>query len=261
MKTLQHRRKRGVTGVMLPQPSALRRAFWCRRPSLGSLVLLGLAAAAVAKAGLLIGDLVPAVAAGSPRVGQEPVALDRRDVPAPGSVPEPAAGPPGAADGTPDLSEGAPKALRERQALLPSVDEATPSELRVLEELAARRRALDEQARELDLRRLLIETAETQLQDRLQELEQLQSEIETLVEQHDAEEEAKLAQLVKIYETMKPKAAAEIFDRLEMEVLIEVVSRMREANSSDVLGRMDPARARALTAELANRRHVSATLP
>ena len=74
-----------------------------------------------------------------------------------------------------------------------------------------------------------------------------------MVERHDAAEEAKLTSLVKIYETMKPKAAAEIFDRLEMSVLIRVVERMREAKSADVLARMDPVRARQVTAELARR--------
>ena len=74
-----------------------------------------------------------------------------------------------------------------------------------------------------------------------------------MVGAHDAAEEARLASLVKIYETMKPKAAAEIFDRLEMPVLIAVVERMREAKSADVLARMDPVKAKQVTSELARR--------
>lgn len=74
-----------------------------------------------------------------------------------------------------------------------------------------------------------------------------------MVTAHDAAEEAKLVSLVKIYETMKPKAAAEIFNRLEMPILISVVERMRESKSADVLARMDPAKARQVTAELARR--------
>ena len=52
---------------------------------------------------------------------------------------------------------------------------------------------------------------------------------------------------------MKAKAAAEIFDRLEMPVLIRVVERMREPKSADVLARMDPVKARQVTTELARR--------
>ncbi len=52
---------------------------------------------------------------------------------------------------------------------------------------------------------------------------------------------------------MKPKAAAEIFNRLEMPILIRVVERMRAPKSADVLARMDPAKAKQVTAELAKR--------
>ena len=54
-----------------------------------------------------------------------------------------------------------------------------------------------------------------------------------------AKEEAELAGLVKIYKTMKPKPAAEIFNRLEMPILIGVVERMRAPKAADVLTRMD----------------------
>jgi flagellar motility protein MotE (MotC chaperone) len=60
--------------------------------------------------------------------------------------------------------------------------------------------------------------------------------------------------LVKTYETMKPKDAARIFDTLEMEVLIEVAQRMKEAKLAPVLAAMDPAKAQSVTVELAARR-------
>lgn len=44
---------------------------------------------------------------------------------------------------------------------------------------------------------------------------------------------------MKIYKTMKPKPAAEIFNRLEMPILIGVVERMRAPKAADVLTRMD----------------------
>lgn len=44
---------------------------------------------------------------------------------------------------------------------------------------------------------------------------------------------------MKIYKTMKPKPATEIFNRLEMPILIGVVERMRAPKAADVLTRMD----------------------
>jgi flagellar motility protein MotE (MotC chaperone) len=163
------------------------------------------------------------------------------------ALPEPAAGPEAPPDDMP--RSAAPQASR-----LPADPvRLTASEIELLHRLAARRAALEERARGLDQREALLATAATGLERQAARLEELQAEIRALVERHDAAEEAKLTSLVKIYETMKPKAAAEIFDRLEMPVLIRVVERMREAKSADVLARMDPAKARQVTAELARR--------
>ena len=55
---------------------------------------------------------------------------------------------------------------------------------------------------------------------------------------------------------MKPKNAARIFERLEMEILLDVVERMREAKTSLIFAAMDPAKAKAVTSRLAERREL-----
>jgi len=133
------------------------------------------------------------------------------------------------------------------------LDRLSRSEIEVLQQLAARRAELDERARRLDRHAALLATAEADLVAQLERLEQLRAEVAAMVEAQDAAEEARLASLVKIYESMKPKAAAEIFNRLELPVLISVFERMRSARSAEVLARMEPAKARQVTAELARR--------
>jgi flagellar motility protein MotE (MotC chaperone) len=56
---------------------------------------------------------------------------------------------------------------------------------------------------------------------------------------------------VKLYENMRPGDAATIFNGLDMHVLLEVVRRMNQRKAAPILAAMDPAKARALTAELA----------
>ena len=46
---------------------------------------------------------------------------------------------------------------------------------------------------------------------------------------------------------MKPKDAARIFNTLDLDVLLNVVSRMSERKSAPVIASMDPERARTLT--------------
>jgi flagellar motility protein MotE (MotC chaperone) len=132
-------------------------------------------------------------------------------------------------------------------------DRLSASEIAVLLQLAERREALDQRAAELDRRAALLAIAETRLGEQIDRLGKLQAEIAAAIDGQDAKEEEKLRSLVKIYEAMKPKAAAEIFDRLEMPTLLQVVERMREPKSADVLASMDPAKAKQVTAELAKR--------
>jgi flagellar motility protein MotE (MotC chaperone) len=169
--------------------------------------------------------------------------------PAPEWLPEPAAGP---ATDPVGLAAGSDAAMPEPWDDLDPA-RLTESEIALLHQLAGRRAALERREREIDERAALVEGAAADLEQQIARLEALRAEIAATVEARDAAEEARIASLVKIYETMKPKAAAEIFDRLEMVVLIEVVERMREAKSADVLARMDPVRARQVTSELARR--------
>jgi flagellar motility protein MotE (MotC chaperone) len=133
----------------------------------------------------------------------------------------------------------------------------SPGEVEVLQKLAARREQLDARAGELDVRENLLKAAEKRLDEKIGKLKDLEARIQALLKQHDAEAEQKLRSLVKIYETMKPKDAAAIFEQLDIDILLDVVERMREQKMAPILANMNPVRAKEITVELAQRR----TLP
>ena len=227
----------------------------------GLMLLAALCVLATGKAAMMLDDLRGATGHERPL---EPAALALRSPPGRSAtdaalMAEPAAGPgeDGRGDGE-GPEAGEPADSPPDNELAARIDPATlgPRELEALGELVARRTALEERERELELRAALLDDAETKLAARLSELESLKRTIEMMLEDQDAAEEAKLASLVKIYEGMKPKAAAEIFNRLEMAVLVKVVSRMREGIASEIIGRMTPERAEQLTAELAIRARI-----
>ena len=64
---------------------------------------------------------------------------------------------------------------------------------------------------------------------------------------------AKLKSLVIMYEGMKPKDAARIFDKLDQSVLVDVASVMNPRKLADVLALMNADMAQRLTVELARR--------
>ncbi len=73
------------------------------------------------------------------------------------------------------------------------------------------------------------------------------------VKKKNEAEAARFKGLVTMYETMKPRDAAKIFDRLETSVLIEVASQINPRNMSEIMALMSPDSAQRLTVELANR--------
>jgi flagellar motility protein MotE (MotC chaperone) len=132
----------------------------------------------------------------------------------------------------------------------------TDEEIELLQSLAKRRDELDAREQGLGEREALIAATEKRIDDKLAELKQVQTQIEGLVKQHDTEQESQLGSLVKIYENMKPKDAAQIFEELEMDVLLDVVERMKERKVAPVLALMNPEKAREVTLELAQRREL-----
>lgn len=125
------------------------------------------------------------------------------------------------------------------------------SELDILQKLAERREALDIHERGLEQRVAMLEAAETQIDNKIGKLKQLQTSIKELLETYNEQEQKKMADLVKIYSNMKPKDAARIFNELEMPILISVFKRMNARKSSAILAKMNSKRAKELTTEIA----------
>jgi flagellar motility protein MotE (MotC chaperone) len=175
--------------------------------------------------------------------------LDDEDfVPWPSVLPEPAAGP--------EQGQALPFSDEGEDQVMFDASNLTEGENLALQQLVARRQALDEREQMLDMRAEVNGRAEARLDQQIGRLSELKVKLETLLKGLDESEERKLARLVKIYETMKPKAAAEIFNRLEVPVLLHVIERMKEAKSAAVLGKMDPAIAKRVTSELAKKKEL-----
>jgi flagellar motility protein MotE (MotC chaperone) len=121
-------------------------------------------------------------------------------------------------------------------------------------ELRQRREQLDARDATLSARESLLTAAEQKLTQRVSELQTLQNKLEALEAARKQREDAGLQGLVKLYEVMKPRDAATIFNDLDMPVLLEVVDRMKEAKAVAVLGAMQPDKARELTEKLAQLR-------
>lgn len=131
------------------------------------------------------------------------------------------------------------------------------SEIEILQNLASRRKEIDQREEAVLKREVLFQAAEKRLEEKIGELSKIKGEIEGLIKKYNEQEETELKSLVKIYETMKPKDAARIFDELELKVLMQVFQRMKEAKTAPILASMSPARAKEVTTQLAERKELA----
>ena len=159
---------------------------------------------------------------------------------------------------TPATPGAAPAPAPATSAPAPASDQGsmTQTEMDVLQKLSARRDQLDTREKDIERREALLKAGEDQIDHKVAELRGLQGTIEGLLRQYNEQEANKIRSLVKIYENMKPKEAAKIFEQLDMPILLDVVEGMKEQKVAPILAEMDPAKALNVTTELATRRQI-----
>ncbi len=172
----------------------------------------------------------------------------------------------GAAPGKPDAKadpKAAPKgqdptAAPDRNAPKPLAFDPPPnpvsaSERALLERLGERRNELLQKSKDMELRERLLEDAERKLESRINELKGVETKQTEAADKRGDTEAGALKNLVIMYEAMKPKDAARVFDRLSLDVLVPVVLQMKPTKMAEVLAVMSPEAAEKLTVALATR--------
>ncbi len=137
---------------------------------------------------------------------------------------------------------------------VPAEPPVSESERALLLDLRKRRGELDAREAAIVSRESVLNAAQARLTARLDELNGLQKRLEGLEAARRERDEASWRGLVRLYETMKPKDAAAIFNDLDPAVLLPVLDRMKEAKAAPILSAMQPNRAREVTDGLAHLR-------
>ncbi len=132
----------------------------------------------------------------------------------------------------------------------------SPSEIQILQDLSKRRDELNKRAEAIGQREALLKAAGVEVDRKIAEMNKIRSQLEDLLNKQKTAENARIDSLVKIYENMKPKNAAAIFNAMKMADLLPVIAKMNERRSSPILAAMDPDKAREVTIDLENQRRL-----
>lgn len=155
-----------------------------------------------------------------------------------------------------DTTGTTPPDAKGKDGSIPAADPLmmSPSEIQVLQKLSERRATLDRRAQEMAQQEVVLKAAEQRVDEKLAKLKSMEQEIGGLVDQEKRQGDDRLKGLVKIYETMKPREAARIFEELDTPTVLDVLEQMKEAKAAPILASMDPTKAKGVTAALIERR-------
>ncbi len=171
---------------------------------------------------------------------------------------------------TPDSAHQPPLSTttKDEKALKPaqkSVDEtpikfdplaiSSEKEIEYLSKLAARRAELDKREALLIEREKALEITAKKQKEKNEDLKKLKEAIEAALNKTDKTQTDRFSKLVKIYEGMKPKSAAQIFDRMDISILKEITPLMSQRKISTIMEQMNVVKAKELSLALANDRN------
>src|SRR5262249_25639403 len=110
---------------------------------------------------------------------------------------------------------------------------ASPGERAVLERLQTRRQELETRNRELEMRESLLKAAEKRLEEKVTELKDTENRVNTALGTRDKMGTERFKNVVSMYENMKAKDAARIFDRLDLKILVDVSTQINPRKMSE----------------------------
>ncbi|GHU03817.1 hypothetical protein FACS1894205_1010 [Alphaproteobacteria bacterium] len=204
--------------------------------------------------GRIAGQATPADSSGAQSGG----AANGQPAPAPSSAvssaSSPSLAPAGNGAGAQNAPPAAPPAVPAASSSRGEPPVFTQNEIDVLQKLSERRESLDSRERDISLREQMIAAAESRLDKKIEEMKALQSNMEGMLKTIDEQDERKMRSLVKIYENMKPKEAAKIFNELDLPILLGVLTFMKEQKIALIMEVMDPIKAKELTDAIAQKR-------
>lgn len=117
----------------------------------------------------------------------------------------------------------------------------------LLQSLSRERKLVGLQIEALDKRKAEISLAVTKLNVDKKSLLALKATLEDLLEKAEKAQSQDLERLIGFYQNMKPNAAALIIEDLDIEVSILVLTGMKPRTAAEIMAKLSPKRARALS--------------
>lgn len=120
-----------------------------------------------------------------------------------------------------------------------------------LRKLNDRKAELDAKEEELNRMEQELQTQKAALEKRMTELEDTRRKISSVLDDRVKADDQKIESLVQLYTNMRPPQAAKVFETLDEDLTVEVLSRMKKKNAADIMNLLKPEKAQVVSEKLA----------
>ena len=121
--------------------------------------------------------------------------------------------------------------------------EKKPDDADYLFKLAERKKVLDQREEDLNKMAAEIEKQKLEIEEKVKKIEETRSKISSVLEEKIKTDDAKIDTLVQMYSNMKPQQVAKVFETLDEDLVIDILSRMKKKVAGDILNLIKPEKA------------------
>lgn len=131
-----------------------------------------------------------------------------------------------------------------------------PGQLELLRSIEAQKRKLDQREQELERRAQELAQLKGLIDEQMVKLEDLRQAFEAQVAAEEERQNKRIKHLVALYSNMKPKAAAEVIQKMDVELAVDIFRQMRGREAGKILANVAPDKASLISQMLSEDRTV-----
>ncbi|PIT99172.1 MAG: hypothetical protein COT74_09180 [Bdellovibrionales bacterium CG10_big_fil_rev_8_21_14_0_10_45_34] len=133
----------------------------------------------------------------------------------------------------------------------PSKVEWSEAEIAVFNKLEHKKRELDDREQKLVELESDLHKREVEIEKRLKELDVLRSQISTHLDDRVKADKERVEKLVEFYSNMKPQSAAQVFEKIDEALAVEILEKMKKKSAADIMNLIGTDKAQRLSEKLA----------
>lgn len=132
-----------------------------------------------------------------------------------------------------------------------SASESKGVDFDFVKDFKERKKVLDQKEEELKSWESEIQNQKADLDTKIKEIQSIRKEISAQLEERVKADQAKIDTLVQVYSQMKASQAAKVFESLDEDLAVDILTKMKKKNAADILNLLKADRAQVLSEKYA----------